>query len=240
MTNDGFKLRNGDVVSDRRLGRLEEFDTRSRAFPIRPQLKSTKRRSYTWRCDINLDQGAEGACVGFGIAHELVARPAEVQDMTNEYARKKIYWNAQYNDMWEGGAYPGAVPFYEGTSVIAGIRVARYFGWFEEYRWAFDLEDLILGVGHNGPAVLGVRWYENMAEPDNNNYINVSGRVMGGHCILCNAVNVKEERFTLHNSWGPYWGDKGECYISFSDMGKLLDNNGEAAFFLHRHNLARP
>ena len=228
-------LRDGSVVEDIRLDRIEQFDERSRMFPIRTMVMEKPLRSYTWRCRAWLNQGAEGACVGFGVSHELAARPSEVPDLTDDYARRNIYWEAQKIDPWEGGAYPGASPFYEGTSVLAGVKIAKDLGWFDSYRWAFGLRDLQLGVGYNGPALMGLAWYEDMYYPDSKGYIHPTGKLAGGHCILCNAISVKLGRFTLHNSWGRHWGKEGECYITFDDMNKLLNQNGEAVFFLHRH-----
>ena len=228
-----IQLKNNAFTDDRRLDRVVKFDERSRKFPIR-QLVSTKQpRSYTWRCRSWLDQGQEGACVGFGVSHELAARPAEVQGLDNVFARN-LYFDAQRNDEWEGGAYPGANPFYEGTSVLAGVKAAHKLNYFAEYRWAFGIEDLMLGVGYNGPAVMGLLWTEGMFEPDSKGYIRPTGPILGGHCLLCNSISLKNNRFTLHNSWGPGWGRNGECYISIEDMALLLHYDGEAVFFLKR------
>lgn len=233
-------LKDGTKTQDRRLDRLESFDEESRQFPISSTLdKKKKERSHTWRCNSWLDQKNEGACCGFGICHELAARPSEVQGLTNDYARTKIYWEAQKIDPWDGGAYPGANPRYEGTSVLAGIKVAQKLGWFDEYRWAFTFKDLILGVGYNGPAVLGIKWYNDMYRPDRNGFITPTGGVAGGHCIIANSVDVKKRIFTLHNSWGKNWGINGECHITFDDMEKLIKDRGEVAFFLKRHTKAR-
>lgn len=242
MGGNKYKLKSmdGSVVRDIKLDRIRRFDDRSRNYPIRQMVGHKKPRSYTWRCYETLDQGNDGACVGFGVTHELIARPAEVQGLNRKYAKEQIYWEAQKIDPWEGGSYPGARPFYEGSSVLAGVKVAKKLGWIEEYRWAFGLEDLMLGVGYNGPALIGVSWYANMMKPDSNNFIHPTGMDYGGHCLLVNAINVKKGYFTLHNSWGSSWGDNGEAYITFRDMGILLDNYGEAVFFLHRHNLAQP
>jgi len=228
-------LKDKTTVKDPRLGRLLQFDKRSKAFPIRPKLKVKKPRSYTWRCNSHLDQGPNGACVGFGVSHELIARPSEVRGLDHRSA-KYLYWEAQKIDPWEGGSYPGASPFYEGTSVLAGTKIAQKAGWFDEYRWAFDFNDVMLGVGYNGPAVLGIYWYEGMIDTDSKGYIKPVGRIMGGHCILCKAVSVRKERFTLHNSWGSGWGKGGDCYLSFDSMDKLMKEKGEAVFFLHRHS----
>ncbi len=221
------KMRDGSEA-ERKLDRLVQFDPRSRNFPISYVNEGKVPRSYAWRCNTFLDQGTEGSCVGFGNTHELIARPSEVQNLGASYAIT-IYKDAQKIDPWEGEDY-------EGTSVLAGVKILHQQGWFESYRWAFGINDLILGVGRNGPAVIGVYWYEGMRDTDSNGYIHVSGSILGGHCLLCSAVNIREKRFTLHNSWGTTWGESGRCYISFSDMERLLREEGEAVFFLHRHS----
>lgn len=230
-------LRNGKEVADIRLDRLPQFDERSRKYGIR-EVITKQPRSYTWRCLQVLDQGNEGSCVGHGVAHELIARPSEVHGIDHQYAREKIYWEAQKIDEWQGGSYPGARPFYEGTSVLAGVKVSKSLGWMHEYRWGFSLDDLILGVGRNGPAVLGINWYSEMYDVDNDGFIHSEGSIDGGHCILCNAVNIKYGYFTLHNSWGPEWGIDGEAKISFEDMEQLLHEDGEQCFFVGRHTKA--
>jgi hypothetical protein len=227
-------LKDGSASHDKRLGRCVQFDERSRAFPVRAVVPKTP-RSYTWRCQRVLDQGDEGSCVGHGIAHELIARPVEALSVTQYYARDILYFGAQKIDEWPGGAYPGAKPFYEGTSVLAGCKVAKSLGWMDSYLWSFGLNDLILGVGYNGPAVLGINWYDGMLDIDSKGFIHATGEVAGGHCILCNCVNIPGKYFKLHNSWGPSWGISGECKVSFSDMTKLLKEDGEAAFFVGRH-----
>ena len=95
-------LKDGTKTGDIRLDRIKYFDERSRGYPIRRMVARKKMRSYTWRCNVYLDQGSEGACVGFGITHELAARPSEVDGLTNKFAREAIYWEAQKIDEWKG------------------------------------------------------------------------------------------------------------------------------------------
>lgn len=228
-------LRNGQRTNSPLLDRLTYFDERSRNFPIRSAITEKKPRGYTWDLGMSvLDQGYEGACVGFGIAHELAARP--VVTPANSDLARSIYFAAQKIDPWEGGAYPNAVPFYEGTSVLAGIQVAQSLGHYREYRWAFGLDDLIMAVGYKGPAVLGLNWYSGMFRPDADGYIHPTGAVEGGHCITALGVSVTRREFLLANSWGPawsmcQWGARvlaGHCKVTFEDMGFLLEQNGEA------------
>lgn len=227
-------LKNGSTTVDPRLTRIPFFDERSRNFPIRSVNTGKTPRSYTWRCNEWFDQGVEGACVGFALGHEAAARPSEVQGLGYKFLVEGVYHEAQKIDPWEGGSYPGAVPFYEGTSVLAGVKVMHKKGFFESYRWAFNIDDLIMGIGHNGPAVLGINWYEGMYDTDSKGFVHVSGRIMGGHAILARAVNIKKEYITLRNSWGKSWGINGDCYISFTDMDRLLREDGEAVFMLNR------
>lgn len=229
-------LKDGTEVLDSRLGRLVDFDVRSKGFPIRTLIETKTPRANYWRCRVRLDQGVEGSCVGHGVSHELAARPSEVPGLTHEFATK-LYWEAQKIDPWEGGAYPGARPRYEGTSVLAGVKVAQKLGYFDNYRWAFGLQDLILGVGYNGPAVMGTVWHEGMADPDVDGLIKATGRVTGGHCYLIDQVIPKKKLFGGLNSWGTRWGVDGRFYISFDDMEMLLHNNGEAVFMLKRHKV---
>ena len=221
---------------EKKFDRIVRFDERSRNFGI---VKERKNRSYTWRCDSVLDQGSDGACVGFGIAHNLIARPAEVRNINNEFAKKEIYWEAQKIDPWQGGSYPGAFPFYEGSSVLAGIKVAQKLGYFDEYRWGFSLDDLIYGVGHNGPAIMGTNWYENMTNLSSG-FAIPSGTLQGGHCYLIVSVNVKLEYFIILNSWGTGWGDNGRAFITFMAMEKLLKEDGEQCFPIHSHITPQP
>jgi len=214
------------VINGRKFGRLPQFDQRSRAFPIRA-LVPEKPRSYTWKVGVYLDQGQEGACVGFGWAHELVARPVVVPNVTEALARD-IYHKAQILDEYTD------TPPEEGTSVIAGAQVVHGWGFVPEYRWAFGLQDLILAVGHHGPAVAGVNWYDGMFDTDSAGFIHVTGQVAGGHCVCIPGVNVGKKYFRGHNNWGKSWGVGGDFFISFDDMERLLHEQGEACIPVRR------
>jgi len=232
-----IKLKNKTFTSDIRLDRVIQFDERSKKFPIRKVTGTKPYRSYTWRCLQWLDQGEDGACVGFSCAHELIARPSEVKKLTNNFAKKIIYWEAQKIDEWRGGSYPGAKPFYEGTSVLAGAKVVKEMEYIDSYRWAFSLSDLKIGVGYHGPAVIGINWYEGMMDTDRKGFVTPTGEVLGGHAILVRGINVKENYFLLRNSWGKGWGINGDCKVSFKSMSKLLKQDGEVVFFLNRHTI---
>ena len=81
------------------------------------------------------------------------------------------------------------------------LKILQKLGLFKEYRWAFSFDDLVLGIGRNGPAVLGINWYEGMGTPDGNNFIAPTGAHVGGHAILARAVDEHPENANL---WRQY------------------------------------
>lgn len=217
--------------ADPRLGRLPVFDERSRQYPVRALLAATLLpRSYTWRVGANFNQGSVGACVGFSVTHELRARPVEKRLVGNASAMQ-LYLDAQKIDPWPGESY-------EGTSVLAGIKIAQQQG-YNEYRRAFGIDDLILALGYKGPAVLGINWYSGMFAPSGEGIIKPTGSVAGGHAILANGISLSRGLIRLHNSWGASWGiadnfGSGQCFISIDDLRRLLSEDGEACIPVKR------
>lgn len=205
-------------MTDRTLDRIPQFDIRSRGYSIRPLLTTNQPRSYTWGINVTLDQGTEGACVGFAWAHEHAAHPV-IRPASAELALS-IYHAAQKIDPWPGENYSG-------TSVLAGAQVMQHNGALREYRWAFNTLDALTAISRHGPAVLGIGWREGMWDTDSNGYIHATGRIVGGHAILARGVNVKNKTVTLRNSWGPGWGRNGDALLSWDDFDALLQDDGE-------------
>lgn len=213
---------------DRTFDRRPEFDERSRAFPILDHLlihhgaeaAALVPRSYTWSAGEVLDQGREGACVGFGWSGELLARPSVVPGVDDASA-SRLYHAAQQVDEWPGDDY-------EGTSVLAGAKVVKAAGFMAEYRWAFSVDDVVLTLGYHGPVVIGVNWRSGMWDVDGDGYVHATGDVVGGHCVFLRAVNVKRRGVLIQNSWGSGWGVGGCAHLSWDDLGVLLDDDGDA------------
>lgn len=225
-----FTMKDGSEVTDRRLGCL--FDPRPRPMmaSVTTLFEAGKPRSYTWRCSKVLDQGSQGSCVGHGFAHRLISRPVENLSVDHKYATEQIYYPAQKRDPWPGGSYPGAKPFYEGTTVEAGAEVLLENRLIKGSYPANDLTEMILGIGYQGPAVIGVNWYEGMSNTDSDGFIHATGDLSGGHCVCLTGVQLKKKYFFGANSWGTGWGQKGFFKISFADMEKLIDKNGTIYF----------
>lgn len=240
-------LRGGQSTTDVRLDRVREVDLASLLYPVTAVLPAEATvynpRSHSYRIELRMDQLAEGKCVSMAHGHDLAAYPGIVTGVHEDWCREFIYWPAQRIDEWAGGSYPGAKPFYEGTSVLAGFKIVKAMGAIAEYRWALDFMDLVLGVGYWGPCVIGVDWYSGMFDTDDQGFIHPTGYIAGGHSVLIVGVRVYRNRdgsidflrsyFTILNSWGPAWGQDGKCKITFVEMMKLFPG-GDFGFAVGR------
>lgn len=247
--DDLITLRDGSKVSDRRLDRLVQFDERSRQYPIRQLLDTTKPiRSYTWSCPVWLDQGREGACVGFSLTQKMAARYPMIKNASNELAQR-LYKRAQELDEWTGEDY-------EGTSVLGGNKAAVEAGYIKGYYWAFTLQEALLAIAYSGGGVMGINWYSGMMRPDASGFIYPTGNVAGGHAIfarggkfypiagapaawskLPNWIDyLDQERsfIRLRNSWGNDWGIGGDCLLTVRDFARLLSEAGEFTVLIRK------
>jgi hypothetical protein len=200
------------------------------------------KRSRWWTGGLVIDQGREGACVGFGVTGEAMASPVRQKffdpivgmptvDRANTEALR-VYHRAQEIDEWEGVNY-------EGTSVRAGMLVGRERGWWDGFRWAKNLDDLRFAL-ELGPVVIGVTWRDGMYVVESDGDVRVIGGVVGGHCLLITGYSPdyahRGPRFRWRNSWGPGYGLHGNGYIRPEDLDAVLFRDGnEAAVPIGRH-----
>lgn len=221
---------------DRTFNWIPSHDERSRAFAIRPTLTTlnTRKRNKQWRVGPILDQGYEGACVGYGWAAEALSTPVPVKldrirpDVPRDPDQfaKFLYNSAKRLDPWEGEDY-------DGTSVLAGAKAVRNIGVLKEFRWAFSVDDVVNSVLAKGPVVLGTYWRDGMYEAPGG-ILRVEGEIVGGHCYLAVGFAYKwesldyEDGIIVQNSWGASWGKNGLAAIKVSDLGGLLRQDGEA------------
>lgn len=221
-------MRDGTEVDDRRLGRLIQFDERSRNFRASEVLPESF-RSKTWYLNERNDQGPDGACVGFAVGHRLAARPLELSNVDYDLSFS-IYREAQKLDPWAGENY-------EGTSVLAGVKAAQARGHLSEYRWCFSVDEIIRAIAHEGPVLVGTWWDHNMFKPRPSGLLEMGGGHAGGHAYILRGVTMKprlrgevvsEPVLRLTNSWGSGWGIKGEAFIKVSDYEQYLMPDSDA------------
>jgi len=241
------QLRDGSTVEDPRLDRIPDPDQRDSLYSIMEVIGGQEKPvTINWGIPEGepvLNQGQEGACVGFGCTNELRFNPVPVGGLTATFARETVYWPAQRDDQWPGGAYPGAEPRYEGTSVRAGVKQMVKLGYVGEYRWAKTEQEMALAMTV-GPQILGLDWYRGMLKPNSTGYLRPTGPKVGGHCCLAIGLKVTAPGdsgyYTIYNSWGPNWGKNGTARISRADMRRLMTSGGEACIITQRFNPPQP
>jgi hypothetical protein len=205
-------------------------DERSRAFGVRRGIAvSAPLTDHLWPVGPVLDQGSEGACVGFGIVAALNAAAAGDPDLTAEDARA-LFARA---DRIDGDGRTGV-----GTSVLAGLKAAQERGELAAYDWAFGTKDLVQGLLQRGPAVLGIPWPMSWFDAPADGLLTLDGADVGdlGHCLAAVGIVLSGpgERpgpyVVLQNSYAPSWGAGGFGFVHHRDLARLLRGGGEAAF----------
>jgi hypothetical protein len=209
-------------------------DERSLGFGVRERLTgSAPLTNVLLSTGPALDQGAEGACVGFGTADagnvlRLLARPG-TRELLGDTDATELYRLAQKLDQVPGESY-------EGTSVLGGMKAGQQSGLWGGYLWAFGTKDIAQALLHRrGPVVIGIPWFDGMYETGPRGVVRVGGALVGGHCLAVVGLQLTGPNgepgvhFIWQNSWGPSYGDEGLGYIANRDLVGLLRQQGEAA-----------
>lgn len=212
--------------SDSRTSRGRKLDVALRADPRNADYPFTIGEDIppvtrVWDCPVTLDQGKEGACVGYASAH-FYGSEDRIQTISNRIARTH-YKGAQMHDEWLGENY-------EGTSVnglMAYLRAEELVG---KYRWVFDLETLKHTLSYYGPVIVGCEWREECNYPDKLGFINFDGPSQGGHATCWRGINMEEGYFLIQQSWGPKHGINGVVKMRFKDAAELLRTRPQICF----------
>lgn len=211
----------------RSFGRIEVHDHQDLNYGISSFLMSAPQitEKFWWDNAWWGDQGTTSECVAYSWSHWIEDGPV-IQDAIAGRAKPLFDTTAFYKACQKCDKFPG--DNYAGTTVRAGAKVLQDTGIITDYRWAFNIDEIILTLLTLGPMVVGTKWYHKMQYPNNKGLIRPKGRALGGHAYILNGVDVNREYFRLKNSWGKSWGDNGHAYITFKDFEKLFKNGGEA------------
>lgn len=236
-----------DSAANRTLDWHSYHDPRSRNYASSAVLepfttRQAKRARVFWKPGPQLDQGQEGACVGFSWTQELFTSPIRVP--LQPFHAPDAFAAGLYHRARQLDDFPGED--YEGTSVLAGAKVITEHGWMSEYRWAFGIDDVIQALLYSGPVVLGIPWFDDMFTPDLYGELHKGGGLAGGHAILANGYHGGKQvhpssgrparpMIHLQNSWGPAWGQDGGAWIDTAALSELLHDDGEACVPMARH-----
>ena len=224
-------------------------------FIVNKTLKLPDLRDY-WR---RYDQGAEGACVGFGSSWAMTILNKKY------YAARKLYLEAQKVDEWHD------TPPEQGTSVRAAMDVLRKVGhWrmvynrhtrryeevtasmvegIEANKWATTVDEVRACIKAGTPVVIGVAWYSNFDHPEYDQSLNKwwigrgsLGRLRGGHCVCLYGALDRHQAFQGINNWGePVINNRHELLggyprflLPYATFQRLLQEDGEATLVVDR------
>jgi hypothetical protein len=168
-----------------------------------------------------LDQGDKPECVAFATTVWELGGP-NPEPLLKIDTPDVLYAKCQLLD-----GIPGE---HEGTTVRAAMDVMRSEKRLGRYVWAETEAELWQWVMTQGPAILGITWFECMMTPDANGVVHVNLRspMAGGHGIYCYGGLTAKKWYYIQNSWGSDWAIGGRFRVSRADMVKLLKLQGEA------------
>lgn len=199
----------------------------------------------SWARDF-YDQGAEGACVGFG--------SSQMMSILNRrrYDARWLWNQAKLVDEWPD-TNPGDD---EGTSVRAAMDVLRAAGHvrvlrghdepvalgegIQENRWATEVDEVRTAISKGVPVTIGVNWYEAFDAPGpyksaSDFFVGVNGelgRIRGGHCVCVFAASDRRQAVGFANNWGRFYPRK--TWMPYHVLERLLTEDGEAAVVTDR------
>lgn len=210
------------------LGRLPEFDERSRMFrAVGPLAAELPLRTKAWRRGGAYDQGPTPQCVAYtgkGILNTAPLSGLVPYTTRSRYSTNEFYAGAQENDEWPGSNY-------DGTSALGLGKYLLSRGLINSYRWCFGLTEVLQALSYEGPVGIGVWWHDAMFEVDGMGYIHPEGGLAGGHEVELIGIDVTRRKVIGMNSWGEGWGINGRFYLRWDDLGTLLANDGDAVVF---------
>lgn len=235
-------LRVSTTFEGRTFDQQTRYDDRSLDFLVGDRLTaSVTPKQKFWVPGPTLDQGQEGACTAFGVAGDMLSSPVRVAEVGGEQVADpfalKLYKRIQRLDEIPGENYVG-------STVNAAMKAYRELGLIDGWLWCRTVEELIQALLQTGPAVIGIPWYDSLYEPrPTDGYMQVSGKPVGGHCILVNGYSPSYgklgEVFRLRNSWGPSWAKKGHGYMRLDAFDAIaFHGEGEVAIPVGRKQAA--
>jgi hypothetical protein len=212
---------------DTRMGRHVYHDPRSRGFAVasRAPISSV---FHAPNVSDALDQGSLGSCTGNALARCLSTAP-----FAHRYSESDAvdFYSAATRVDEFSGVYP---PTDTGSSGLAVLKVAAARGLIAHYRWAFGIDQVLVGL-MSGPGICGTEWRQGMMSTDTCGRVRVSGNVVGGHEYCLIGYDADRKEVIAANSWGNTWGVAergfpGAFRLRVTDLAALLATGGDCAF----------
>lgn len=195
-------------------------------------------QSVEWKRELLiLDQGNVGSCTADAAIGLLGTAPLVSDKLMSLIGQKygsfdqncayKLYSDEE--DLDGDGPYP---PNDNGSSGLTSAKALRNAGIITGWSQTFSLEDAMKALTVT-PFITGTVWYNSMFRPDADGLVTVdtSSGIAGGHEYEVVGFDAVKGLVKFANSWGNSWGRDGYFYLSVTDYGTLLYNNGDVTIF---------
>jgi hypothetical protein len=213
------------------LGRYVRHDPRSLAYPVmhasapKPVAILHERRTPI------LDQGNLGSCTGNAGTGMLGCEPFFDTTPVRGLSLNEAYAVKLYSDATKADDQPGSYPPMDtGSNGLAIATVLKNRGIIDRYEHAFSVSAALAAL-ERAPFIFGTVWLSGMDQPDSKGFVSLSGKVEGGHEIMCREYEpgktLSAGVLTFDNSWSDTWGDKGRFRMTVKQFTYLLKQNGD-------------
>lgn len=235
--HDGYTIsRKFYDSSDPRLGRQVNHDSRSLVYKVQAADPSTLTSIRHPRSIPILDQGSLGSCTGNAGTGNLGTGIYWAQGLTvldpSDVNKDEKFAVTLYSDATKIDPYRGTYPPIDtGSDGLSIAKVLKSRGLISGYTHATSLEAFLTALSQ-GPVIVGIEWHENMFNVDQTGHVSITGKVVGGHEIVFDQLDIEHKRVWFSNSWGKSWGIGGRAYLTWDDMATLLAAEGDVTVFV--------
>ncbi len=130
---------------------------------------------------------------------------------------------------------PDAINEFEKSVDV--IEQEGYFFKFHEYFKLKDNDTIKTSLMENGPAVMSMKWYDDIKVVDGVMQTNcLTSGYTGGHCMVIYGWN--EQGWKVRNSWGRYWGNKGNVVVPYDvplrEVWGIRDASAESSLIIKK------
>lgn len=220
--------------TDNRLGRHVLHDSESRRFPFPTTGIALQSTTHERHIPI-FDQGNVGSCtadagigcLGTGTFYATVKEIITTAGYDFSQSAVLRFYSDEEN-LDGDGPYP---PQDNGSTGLTCAQVLKQHGLISGYQHTFTLDDALKALTQT-PFITGVNWYEGMFTPTADGQVQPTGSIAGGHEFVAFKLDVENERIWFANSWGEGWGVNGTFWMTWSDFGRLLGEQGDVTVFV--------
>jgi C1A family cysteine protease len=165
-----------------------------------------------------------------GQTFECVAYAASGMKRYHEFRQSKAFLEFDTAGLFQACKAVDGHPNARGTFIRVAMKVLNESGMAANdgqmyriggYARVRAVDEIRHALFEGGPVVIGVLIDQNELGPLAPPYVaSAPSSPTGGHAMLIVGYDDGLEAFRVRNSWGPFWGECGHCWIPYSYLLK--------------------